>query len=74
MALISPHTIYVANCGDSRTMVVCRDGRLEHTRDHKPGLPHEHQRILEAGYTVTNGRVEGQLAVSRALGDFQYKV
>ena len=33
----------------------------------------ERERIYKAGGTVTMGRVNGDLAVSRALGDFVYK-
>ena len=33
----------------------------------------EKRRIYRAGHTVENQRVDGGLALSRALGDFQYK-
>jgi serine/threonine protein phosphatase PrpC len=38
-----------------------------------PGDQVERQRIQEAGGTVLIQRVNGSLAVSRALGDFEYK-
>lgn len=41
--------------------------------DHKPYLEHERERIVKAGGTVMIQRVNGSLAVSRALGDFEYK-
>ncbi|XP_049828194.1 protein phosphatase 1B-like isoform X1 [Schistocerca gregaria] len=72
-ALISPHTVYVANCGDSRA-VLCRSGSPTFsTRDHKPVLPAEKERIMRAGGSVMIQRVNGSLAVSRALGDYEYK-
>lgn len=41
--------------------------------DHKPILPDEMQRIHESGGWVENSRVNGSLALSRALGDFKFK-
>lgn len=36
-------------------------------------LPEEMQRIRESGGWVENSRVNGSLALSRALGDFKFK-
>ena len=44
------------------------------TVDHKPANPPEMERIQNAGGSVLIQRVNGSLAVSRALGDFEYKV
>lgn len=72
-AFISPKKVYVANCGDSRA-VLCRSGNpIFSTRDHKPVLPAEKERIVKAGGNVVIQRVNGLLAVSRALGDYEYK-
>jgi protein phosphatase 1B len=71
--LISPNNIIFANCGDSRS-VLCREGRVAAaTVDHKPVNPVEKDRIQKAGGSVMIQRVNGSLAVSRALGDFEYK-
>ena len=71
--LISPHHLYFINCGDSRTLL-CRDGAVAfYTEDHKPCNPRERERIQNAGGSVTLQRVNGSLAVSRALGDFTFK-
>jgi len=43
------------------------------TADHKPVNPEERQRIENAGGMVLIQRINGALAVSRALGDFDYK-
>uniref|UniRef100_A0A5S6QZJ2 protein-serine/threonine phosphatase n=1 Tax=Trichuris muris TaxID=70415 RepID=A0A5S6QZJ2_TRIMR len=72
-ALITPDHIFVANLGDSRALL-CQDGRVSFaTEDHKPYLPKERCRIVNAGGSVMIDRVNGSLAVSRALGDYEYK-
>ncbi|XP_023681312.2 protein phosphatase 1A isoform X1 [Paramormyrops kingsleyae] len=71
--LVSPRHIYFINCGDSRALL-SRAGRVHFfTQDHKPSNPLEKERIQNAGGSVMIQRVNGSLAVSRALGDFDYK-
>lgn len=70
--------VRIANCGDSRA-VLRAGGSLIATEDHKPGREDEAARITAAGGTVAPGvlggplRVDGSLAVSRAMGDFGFK-
>jgi len=72
-AFISKSHISVANCGDSRC-ILSRDGAaVPLSIDHKPVLPKEKARITKAGGFVIMKRVNGDLAVSRALGDFAFK-
>ncbi|XP_062406121.1 protein phosphatase, Mg2+/Mn2+ dependent, 1Ab [Sardina pilchardus] len=71
--MISPRHVYFINCGDSRALL-SRGGRVHFfTQDHKPSNPAEKERIQNAGGSVMIQRVNGSLAVSRALGDFDYK-
>ncbi|XP_008113922.2 protein phosphatase 1B isoform X1 [Anolis carolinensis] len=71
--MISPDHIYFINCGDSRA-VLYRNGQVcFSTQDHKPCNPREKERIQNAGGSVMIQRVNGSLAVSRALGDYDYK-
>jgi len=72
-ALVSPNKIYFGNCGDSRGMLVRSNKVHFTTQDHKPVNPAERERIQNAGGTVMIQRVNGSLAVSRALGDYEYK-
>jgi len=73
MALITPNEIYCANAGDSRT-VACEYGNaVDLSKDHKPDLPDERARIMKGGGHVVDGRVNGVIALSRAMGDFDYK-
>jgi len=43
------------------------------SEDHKPDLPREKERIQKAGGYITEGRINGNLNLSRALGDLEYK-
>mmetsp|Transcript_22119 Transcript_22119/g.41483 ORF Transcript_22119/g.41483 Transcript_22119/m.41483 type:complete len:338 (+) Transcript_22119:389-1402(+) len=72
LTVTSTHFI-VANCGDSRVVVCGEDKVLFATEDHKPSDPAEEARIQEAGGFVSFDRVNGDLAMSRAIGDFSYK-
>ena len=41
--------------------------------DHKPESQTEIDRIYKAGSTITEGRVDGNLNLTRALGDLKHK-
>lgn len=71
--LITPSHVYLINCGDSRAILVSDNQVVLHTCDHKPTNPNERERIQNAGGSVMIQRVNGSLAVSRALGDYEYK-
>ncbi|KAI1002274.1 hypothetical protein K3495_g5925 [Podosphaera aphanis] len=61
--------LYTANVGDAR-IVLCRKGKaLRLTYDHKGSDENEGKRIAGAGGLILNNRVNGVLAVTRALGD-----
>lgn len=73
VAFISNEHVYIGNCGDSRAVLCRGEQPVFYTQDHKPILPGEKQRIQNAGGSVMIQRVNGSLAVSRALGDYDYK-
>jgi len=41
--------------------------------DHKPDLETEKQRVIKAGGFISEGRINGNLNLSRAIGDMEYK-
>jgi protein phosphatase PTC1 len=65
--------LYTANVGDAR-IILCRSGKaLRLSYDHKGSDEHEGKRIANAGGLILNNRVNGVLAVTRALGDTYMK-
>ncbi|WFD01554.1 protein-serine/threonine phosphatase [Malassezia obtusa] len=69
----SGRRMYCANSGDSRCVLGLAGEAKPMSYDHKPSNPEEHSRILNAGGFVEFDRVNGNLALSRALGDFEFK-
>uniref|UniRef100_A0A0D3H517 protein-serine/threonine phosphatase n=1 Tax=Oryza barthii TaxID=65489 RepID=A0A0D3H517_9ORYZ len=82
-------TVVVANAGDAKAVLArstSADGEgavddaksqlkaIVLTREHKAIFPQERARIQKAGGSVgPNGRLQGRIEVSRALGDRQFK-
>ncbi|KAL6916030.1 hypothetical protein ACHAPO_006329 [Fusarium lateritium] len=65
--------LYTANVGDAR-IILCRGGKaLRLSYDHKGSDEVEGKRIAAAGGLILNNRVNGVLAVTRALGDAYMK-
>jgi len=72
--LIHRNMMYCANAGDSRSILFGAEKRvIALSEDHKPENKLEEQRITKAGGFIINGRVNGNLNLSRALGDLEYK-
>ncbi|XP_073983639.1 probable protein phosphatase 2C T23F11.1 isoform X1 [Rhodnius prolixus] len=65
--------LYCSNLGDSRAIAYENGKVVPLSYDHKPTIPLEYKRIIEAGSWVEAERVNGTLALSRAFGDFQFK-
>ena len=65
--------VYFANAGDSR-VVICKKGKaIPMSVDHKPDLEKEKDRIYKADGWISDGRVKGNLNLTRGLGDLEYK-
>ncbi|KAG5923684.1 hypothetical protein E4U61_002803 [Claviceps capensis] len=73
VTLITDKKLYVANAGDSRCVLGVKGRAKPMSQDHKPQLENERNRITAAGGFVDFGRVNGNLALSRAIGDFEFK-
>lgn len=73
-ALIKGNRLWCGNAGDSRCIGGVAGRAVALSRDHKPNDPGEKSRIEAAGGSVEFNRVNGNLALSRALGDFIFKM
>lgn len=87
VAVVTGNILTVANAGDSRA-VLCRRRKTSceeeakavghyaypMSYDHKPSQTHEMNRILRSGGFVNHfGRINGNLNLSRSIGDLKYK-
>ena len=73
IVLIQDNKIYCANVGDSRAYIIYDNYIKKITVDHKCSVPEEAERIIKAGGKITKNRVQGQLVLSRSLGDLYVK-
>lgn len=62
------------NVGDSRAIAVVNGTTMALSMDHKPTDLEERRRITAAGGWIESNRVNGNLALSRAFGDFNFKM
>ena len=69
IVVIARDTIYAANVGDSRVVMVENGIARRLTFDHKATVASEKRLIVARGGRVFMGRVNGILMVSRAIGD-----
>ncbi|KAJ2359192.1 Protein phosphatase 2C 2 [Coemansia sp. RSA 2618] len=65
--------VFCGNAGDSRCIISTKGQAKALSHDHKPTDDIEFNRIVSGGGFVEFGRVNGNLALSRAIGDFEFK-
>lgn len=70
VVFIDDSQIICVNAGDSRTVLCSGEQAIALSDDHKPDNAGEQARIERANHMVEDQRVDGNLALSRALGDF----
>lgn len=71
MALVKDKEVIISHLGDTRALVVKQSGEVKFvTLDHKPQNQDEIRRILDCGGKIINGRLDGIIAMSRSVGDF----
>ncbi|CUM68514.1 uncharacterized protein PRCAT00006240001 [Priceomyces carsonii] len=66
--------IIVSNTGDSRCILSVNGLAKTLSFDHKPAIMNERIRIENSNGYILNNRINEILALSRALGDFKFKV
>ena len=72
--VIHDKKLFFANAGDSRS-ILCKKGQAyQMSIDHKPSIPSELKRIERAEGWVSDGRILGNLNISRGIGDSEYKM
>lgn len=69
-AVVSGRILLVANAGDCRAVLSRRGRAVEMSRDHRPCCARERKRIEGSGGYVDDGYLNGQLNITRALGDW----
>lgn len=72
--LVKNQFIIVANTGDSRCILSLNGTAKTLSYDHKPIIMNERIRIENSNGYIMNNRINEILALSRAFGDFKFKI
>ncbi|KAL8117437.1 putative protein phosphatase 2C 21 isoform X2 [Apium graveolens] len=73
VAVVRGNQLVVANAGDSRCVISRKGQAFNMSKDHKPELKSEKDRIYAAGGYIYGGRVNRTLNLARAIGDSELK-
>ena len=71
--LIKNGIIYIANVGDSLSVMYKNKKAYNLNREHQTIISSEKERILKSGATLTGYRINGMLNLTRAIGDLKFK-
>ena len=68
--------LYVANVGDSRCVISCKNGKIQKdvTRDHKPNYPYERERIIKNNGTIYQSETPIDVDIDDEKNIFKDKV
>ncbi|XP_078439072.1 putative protein phosphatase 2C 27 [Wolffia australiana] len=69
-AMIFGRSLLVANAGDCRAVLSRAGAAVEMSKDHRPCCGRERKRVEALGGFIDDGYLNGQLGVTRALGDW----
>lgn len=67
------NNLIVANVGDSLGVLFQKGKAVILNTEHKVSIQGEEERVLKSGFQIHNGRVDGKLNLTRAIGDLQFK-
>ena len=71
--LLKKNYFYVANVGDSLSVMYKKNKAIKLNEEHKTTLEREYNRIKKIGGKLINYRINGKLNITRAIGDLSYK-
>ena len=71
--LLKKNCAYVANVGDSLSVMYKKKKAIKMNKEHKTTMEKEFTRIVKGGGTIKNFRIDGKLNITRAIGDLNYK-
>ena len=71
--LIKNGIIYIANVGDSLSVMYKNKKAYNLNKEHQTILESEKQRVLKSGATIVGYRINGMLNLTRAIGDLRFK-
>ncbi|KAL5698452.1 protein-serine/threonine phosphatase [Ranunculus cassubicifolius] len=69
-AMIFGRSLLVANAGDCRAVLSRSGVAVELSKDHRPCCTRERKRVESLGGYIDDGYLNGQLGVTRAIGDW----
>mmetsp|Transcript_3979 Transcript_3979/g.3398 ORF Transcript_3979/g.3398 Transcript_3979/m.3398 type:complete len:131 (+) Transcript_3979:555-947(+) len=65
--------LYVANVGDSQAVLYQQNGYVQLSNIHDLKNEKESTKVEEKGGTILNNRLEGEIQLTRSIGDIKYK-
>ena len=71
--LIKNGIIYIANVGDSLSVMYKNRKAYNLNREHQTIIESEKERVLKSGASIVGYRINGMLNLTRAIGDLKFK-
>ena len=71
--LIKNNVIYIANVGDSLSVMYKNKKAYNLNREHQIIIETERDRVLKSGASIEGYRINGMLNLTRAIGDLRFK-
>ena len=71
--LIKNNVIYIANVGDSLSVMYKNKKAYNLNREHQTIIETEKDRVLKSGASIEGYRINGMLNLTRAIGDLRFK-